>query len=275
MKNIKFVICAIAMFASSLGFAAETYKVYSAWPVGSSPDIITRKMLDVLQNNTGDAFAVINKPGGDGAVATNAFLADKTTPNKILATTVSAIVDMNQETREQVKSLVFFFKIDYLLISHADSNINTLDDVKGKINIGTMSYNKTGDMFLKHIVKNPDVQFINYPSDSELMSAMYRKEIQLANITDGNVFYKSSKDKYKVVTAYEMLKAAPGIGFMVSKDMASDTTTKLNGSFNTAIQDSEFKKWFIDVAGKSPAGGKPEVLDAATNSIKSVRDKQR
>ena len=102
---------------------AETYRVYSPFGVGSSPDILVRKVLDTAQTKSQDIYIVINKPGAEGAIAYRHFL-EETSP-KILATSTSLILDPKLDVQDQTKSLIFYYKLGFYLIAPIDSKLNT------------------------------------------------------------------------------------------------------------------------------------------------------
>jgi len=255
------MVCSIAQ--------AETYRVYVSFAAGSSPDVLVRKVFDTAQTKTNDTFVIFNKPGADGSIAYRAFLEDISP--KILATTTSLLLDTNLNVQDQTKSLIFYYKLGFLLVALKDSNLNNINDVKGKLNVGSAGRNQ--DVLLKSLVKDPDVQIIRYTSDNDVVSGLLRKDLDLANISDGNFAYKGNKDKFKVISNYDVTDITFGGGFSVHKSMPQSELMRLNSVINEVFQDEEFRKWLFDRLGKIPVGGKPEVQDKIVNDIRSYYEK--
>lgn len=266
MKKIFLILAMICTMAQ-----AETYKVYVPFAAGSSFDILVRKVLDVAQTKSNDLFVVFNKPGAEGMIAYRAFLEDSSP--KILTTTTALLLDENLNVQDQTKSMIFYFKLGFLLVALKDSNLNTISDVRGKLNIGSAGRNQ--DILLKSLVKDPDVQTIRYTSDNDVVNGILRKELDLANISDGNFIFKGNKDKFKVISNYDITNITFGGGFSVHKSMPHSELIKLNGIFNDAFQDEGFRKWLFDRLEKTPVGGKPEVQDKIVNDIRVFFEKHK
>jgi len=257
------IFCSIAQ--------AEIYKVYVPFAAGSSPDILVRKVFDIAQTKSNDMFIILNKPGADGSIAYRAFLED--TSPKILSTTTSLLLDTNLNVQDQTKSLIYYYKLGFLLVALKDSNINNINDVKGKLNVGSTGKNQ--DVLLKSLVKDSNVQIIRYTSDNDVVSGLLRKDLDLANISDGNFAYKGNKDKFKIISNYDVTNITFGGGFSVEKSMSTTELMKLNGVINEVFQDGEFRKWLFDRLEKTPVGGKPEVQDKIVNDIRIYFEKHK
>ena len=250
---------------------AETYKVYSPFPVGSSPDILVRRLFETVQLKTQDTFIIINKPGGDGVIAFRSFI-DDTSP-RILATTTSLLANPSIDAYEHVKSLLFYYKLQTLLIATKDSKINSLNDVQGRLNVGSAIRN--ADMLFRNTIQDPNVQIITYSGDVDVINGLFRKELDLANVADASIIYKNNRDSFKVITNYEQAGISFGGGFVVPKSMGKDELMKLNSDLNIALQDESFRKWLWNTLEKHPIGGKPEVLDKVVNDLKVYQNKHK
>lgn len=266
MRKIFLILAMLCSMAQ-----AETYRVYIPFAAGSSPDILVRKVLDVAQMKSTDIFVAFNKPGAEGMIAYRAFLEDASP--KILATTTALLLNGDLNVQDQTKSMIFYFKLGFLLVALKDSNLNTISDVKGKLNVGSAGSNQ--DILLKSLVKDPDVQIIRYPSDTDIVNGILKKELDLANISDGSLLFKANKDKFKIISNYDITNINFGVGFSVHKSMSHSELMKLNGIFNEVFQDEGFRKWLFDRLEKTPVGGKPEVQDKIVNDIRIYFEKHK
>ena len=135
MRKIFLILAMLCSMAQ-----AETYRVYIPFAAGSSPDVLVRKVLDVAQMKSTDIFVAFNKPGAEGMIAYRAFLEDASP--KILATTTALLLNGDLNVQDQTKSMIFYFKLGFLLVASKDSNLNTISDVKGKLNVGSAGRNQ-------------------------------------------------------------------------------------------------------------------------------------
>lgn len=251
---------------------AETYKIYMGVPAGSLSDNYTRKMAQLLEKETGDNFVVINKPGADQLVGYREFLAEsKTNPNVIYhsgtGTHVTSYVlypDLKLDPLADTKSLFVLSRVHYMVCAPKDSTITGLNDIKGKLNIG--SSNATSAMIIRLSNFDPEVQMIPFKDDQEVFVNLLSKTIPVAMCVSINPMIKAHKDTVKVVANFDHLLIG-AVGYHVPKDFSEDKAKRINAAMNKAIQDPEYRAWLIDNTG-TPIGGGPENYDRILSTFK-------
>jgi tripartite-type tricarboxylate transporter receptor subunit TctC len=76
MNLFKTALVAIFLLISNLAFASEPpIKIISAFPVGSGPDVVIRKVAERLSEMQKRPVVIETRPGGNGAVSLQAFKA--------------------------------------------------------------------------------------------------------------------------------------------------------------------------------------------------------
>ena len=158
--------------------------------------------------------------------------------------------------------------VEYYLIARQDSSINSINDIRGKINVG--SSNSTNATLMR--LSNFENSVINIPfkGDNDIILSLLQKEIDIANIISINPLLKIYKDKIKIISKFENIKIVGAVGYTVAKDFPDDRTLKLNHALNTAIHRAEIQQWFYDTFSEYPAGGPPSKYDTIILNFKRI-----
>lgn len=270
----KILVLIFALFALSV--SAETYKVYLGTPPGALSDVYTRKLFDLVHQDTGDVFIILNRPGADQLVAYKEFLEEsKVNNNVIYSSGTSSLVasylnhaELKLDPLQDTKSLFLIMPVEYYLIARQDSSINSINDIRGKINVG--SSNSTNATLMR--LSNFENSVINIPfkGDNDIILSLLQKEIDIANIISINPLLKIYKDKIKIISKFENIKIVGAVGYTVAKDFPDDRTLKLNHALNTAIHRAEIQQWFYDTFSEYPAGGPPSKYDTIILNFKRI-----
>lgn len=128
---IKKLLAAVMLVLSTASFANE-YKLFINNPVGSGPDVIARKISDIVKAKNGINLAVINATAGNGLLAVNEFKKERLAVTFAGATVFAylpvqldnvpySINDFNVIHTMGIGGVVFF--------TGANSPIRTLDDL--------------------------------------------------------------------------------------------------------------------------------------------------
>lgn len=253
---------------------AEIYKIYMGVPAGSLSDVYTRKIYDHVSKITGDTFVVINRPGADQLVAYQLFLEEsRTNPNVILSSGTSSLVasyvfhaDLKLDPLNDTKSLMALLKVHYYLVARADSNINSVKDIRGQLNVG--SSNATNSALFTTAKFDPQVQLIPFKGDNELLLALLQKEIDLASVISINPLLYTNKDKIKIVSRFDPVVGA--VGYSVPKNFPDQKLQHINQALNQVIQHPDIKQWFVTTMGSAPVGGTPAEYDAIVTDFKKL-----
>lgn len=83
MKFYAYLLSVLCLLAPS-AWAAQPIKIISAFPAGSGPDVFSRQIANQMAANLKTPVIVINRPGGNGAVAMNHALNEKDPENVVL-----------------------------------------------------------------------------------------------------------------------------------------------------------------------------------------------
>jgi tripartite-type tricarboxylate transporter receptor subunit TctC len=253
----------LALFV--LAAHAETYKIYNGTPAGSLSDSQTRKLANYLEQKSGDTFIVINKPGADQLVAYQAFLEEsRTNPNVIYysgtGTHVASYIlypNLKLDPLKDTKSLFYIMDTHYYICAPKDSNIRGLQDIKGKLNIG--SSNATTTLILEQMHFESDVQIIPYKDDKTVFVNLLSGDLPAAMCVSMNPMIRTNKDKIKIVATFDKFLIG-GVGFHVANNFPDAKLKELNRLLNQAIKDPDIYQFFVDNYG-TPVGGAPEVYD--------------
>jgi tripartite-type tricarboxylate transporter receptor subunit TctC len=244
---------------------AEIYKIYNGTPAGSLSDSQTRKLALFLEQKTGDTFVVINRPGADQLVAYQSFIEEsRNNPNVIYysgtGTHVASYIlypNLKLDPLKDTKSLFYLLDTHYYICTPKDSPIRGIQDIKGKLNIG--SSNATTTLILEQLNLDPEIQIIPYKDDKTVFLNLLSGDLPAAMCVSMNPLIRVNKDKIKIVANFDKFLVG-GVGFHVPANMPDTKTKELNRLLNQAIKDPEINQFFTDNYG-IPVGGPPEVYD--------------
>jgi tripartite-type tricarboxylate transporter receptor subunit TctC len=271
------------LFTILLGFFilsanAELYKIYNGTPAGSLSDAHTRKLALYLEQKTGDTFIVINKPGADQMVAYQTFIEEsRTNPNVIYysgtGTHVSSYIlypNLKLDPLKDTKSLFYLLPVHYYMCAPKDSAIRGLQDIKGKLNVG--SSNATTTLIFERMQFDPDVQMIPFIDDKSVFLSLLSNDLPVAMCVSINPLIKANRDRIKVVANFDKFLIG-GVGFHVPANFSDAKLRELNRLLNQAIKDPDIRQFFVDGSGE-PAGGPPEAYDRVIEQFQRSLKKQ-
>ena len=157
---IKLILTLLAFLA--LNATAKPLIIYTSYPVGSGPDNFVRQVTEVLSKQLEITVILENKPGGNGAVALNAFNQTTADGTAILFTGFDLVPTMpliysKQELISNLKLLSPGFYTDLILIG--SPTINNIADLQkltkehpayGSWSVGSSSH-IFGEQFARYI----------------------------------------------------------------------------------------------------------------------------
>lgn len=255
---------------------AETYKIYVGNSAGSPSDVYTRKIFDHVEKITGDTFLVINKPGANQMLAYQSFIEEsRHNPNVIYssgtATQVASYVvhpELKLDPLKDSKSLITVAKVHYHLLVNNSSAIKSSKDLKGKLNIGTS--NSTTTTLINKSNFSADIQFIPYKSDTEVILALLKNEIDVASAISLNPLIRTHKDKLRIVTSFEELNISGATGYTVANNFPKEKFKKIHAALEQVLKHPDIQQWFVTNMGTTTVGGKPEQYDQIIQRFKKV-----
>jgi tripartite-type tricarboxylate transporter receptor subunit TctC len=259
----KILVLLLALFLSNA--YAKTYKVFIGTSAGSTSDVMTRMIFDKVSKETGDTFVIINKPGAALLVSYQAFLAEsKNDPNVILYSVAQMVVpsyitnpELKTDPLNEIKGLTMLQKIHYQLVVRSDSKINTVKDIKGKLNIG--STNKMSDLLFQREFPVGDFATIAYKSENETITALLKGEIDIANGHTINTLVKVHQDKLKVLRPYPDVVSVHG--YSVATNFPEEERRRLGKIISNIILSPEISNWILNTTGIPAEGGTGERYD--------------
>lgn len=266
---MKKIITTIALLLSFNAFA-DQYKVIVPYPAGATPDVQARKILDVVSKNTKDTFIIINKPGAETLLGYKQFLEDSDKDKNTLFISHSSYYvgflsnDENSIDRNS-KPIATIQKYTYSLVTRKDAAYDTMNDVKGKKNIGGSV--KLCIRALEAVKKDNQLQFITYKSDNEAFLELFQNSLDFVCTGSNSVAYAAFKDKTKLINGFHKdVDVGVTSAIIGSKLMPREQVSYLNSAINYAYQDETLKNWFIEISGQPPEIGTPE------NYLRHIRE---
>lgn len=262
----------IVMFMLCLSFSvfAAQYKVIVPYAAGSTPDVQARKILDVVSRDTDDNFVIINKAGAETLLGYKHFLEESDRDKNVMFFSHSSyyIVFLSNDENsidKNSKPIATVQKFTYSLVTRKDSVYDSMNDVKGKKNIGG-----TAKLCLKSIEavkKDKDLQFISYKSDVDGFLSLIQGDLDFVCTGSNSVAYAAVKDKTKVIKGFNKeIDVGVTSALVGAKSMPDEDVKRLNVAINNAYKDESLRNWFIEISGLPPEIGTPE------NYLRHVRE---
>lgn len=145
----------IALGLMTLGLAFGTanatinkpVKMFVAAPVGSAPDVISRKFAERLESRLSQTVVVINRPGANGAIALQEFNSETDRDHVLYfgdmqSVMIHPILSGQEKPTENLKHVAPFFRADFVLA--VSPKIKDYDQLVKNISQGRSSYGSWG-----------------------------------------------------------------------------------------------------------------------------------
>jgi tripartite-type tricarboxylate transporter receptor subunit TctC len=187
---LKKILALTLLVASSACLAKDTIKLIAPTPPGGWNDIVLRKMQKVINDDGKYIAVVINKPGGDGLVATNELLVEKDDTLMIGGLNLLIKSTSNEKTLATVKSLVPVIHIASFgttFISNSPK-IKTWKELIQEsrtrvVNVGSTSLSQ--QMMLQELFgNNANINIIPFTGDTQGLQSLMSKDIEVLNVTN-------------------------------------------------------------------------------------------
>jgi tripartite-type tricarboxylate transporter receptor subunit TctC len=121
MKKLLSLLLATICFVAVAQPVNTPKKIITSFPVGSGPDVLARKIAENLSEQWKHPVIVDNRPGANGTIAMDAYLAEPTGQSIYLAPndnfTSHPILYNTQKYTQSMKVLSPVFKVDLVLIA--------------------------------------------------------------------------------------------------------------------------------------------------------------
>lgn len=269
-------IIALLMLSVSMNIFAAQYKIIVPFAAGSTPDVQTRKIFEVVAKETGDNFVVINKGGAETLVGYKHFLEESDKDKNVLiflhnSYYIGFLSNDESSIDKNSKPLATVQKFVYSLVTRKESKLENMSDIKGKINIGGTT--KLCLRATEAVKKDKELQFISYTSDKDSFLNMLNGDLDVVCTGSNSVAYTSIKDRTKTIKGFNKeVDFGVTSGFLTSKIMPDEDVKRLNASINSSYKDEGLRNWFIEVSGFPPEIGMPDNYTRHVRELKRFLD---
>jgi tripartite-type tricarboxylate transporter receptor subunit TctC len=164
---------------------------------GGSTDLIARTAAEGMADELGVAVPVVNKPGANGALATQEVAAMEPDGQNLVLLNASlititplAVSEGEAVSLDELDVLKGLSQDDYVLVASADSGFENLDDVKNsskKLTFGTTGVGTGSQLSQAILFAQADITGTAVPFDSgsPALTAVMGNQVQLATIQLG------------------------------------------------------------------------------------------
>jgi tripartite-type tricarboxylate transporter receptor subunit TctC len=164
---------------------------------GGSTDLIARAVADGMSENLGVAVPVLNKPGANGALATQEVSGEAADGynlvllNASLITITPLAVSENEAvTLDNLDVIKGLSQDDYVLVASTESGIQNLDDLKaesGSVTYGTTGVGTGSQLAQAVLFEQAGIEGTAVPFDSgsPALTAVMGNQVQVATIQLG------------------------------------------------------------------------------------------
>lgn len=298
-------VAAVALFAATsfsaaLDFPKQPLTVVCGWAAGGSSDLTCRMVSKLAKKYFGVNANVVNRPGGNGAVALGEMAARTKADGYTIALFASGgftTMPFVQETGYTIDDFAFIIGSTseaLAVVVREDSELKNLQDIVGMykktgdpVNYGMSGSNGHNHMYTIKMFENMGVkeQIIPYPGASGAITALLGEEVEMIMVHPGQVISNiESGDVRLIAMVYnERLAAFPDCptveeqgfgkvhadtykGFIAPKDTDPEIVKWLNEKMNAMMQDPEY----IDFLAKNALEKNPYTK---VGQIKEVLEK--
>jgi tripartite-type tricarboxylate transporter receptor subunit TctC len=265
MKNL---LTLVFLFLTALTAHAEaTIKIISSFPVGSGPDVLARAVANQMSQNLKAPVIVVNRPGGNGAVAMSDAVSDTDVNNIILYASndnlvVYPLMSNDYKLINNFTPLKEALWSDLVLATGpAINNINDIFQAKqlnyGSWGVGSAPHLMGSQFSNKYSGPVVHIPYRDYSAwFSDLSSG--RLLFSFVSIASTEHLQKAGKLKYHAIAGASRNERYPSLptlqesgidiqqlvgwaGFYVPKNMSADRSRFLKQALDNAYQSNEVK----------------------------------
>jgi len=273
------------MAALALVPAARAQPAYPDKPVrivvSSAPggiDTIVRLLAPTLQERTGQAFVVDNKPGANGIIGVQAVTSAQPDGYTILFTTISTLTinpfvyaNLPYHPLKDLEPIALHATLPMVWASHPSRGFKSLKDViayakanPGKLNVANPGNGSFGHLLQESLRKkhNIDITLVPFKATPQAISETLAGRVDLCvdNISNLMPYISQGKLTPLAVTSRQRSSALPAVGswledgsgdfeavawyaFMAPKGTAPAVIQKLNADITAAIEGPAAQKY--------------------------------
>lgn len=242
----------LLMFCSG-AFAKDTMRIYLARPPGGAHDVIARQFVKVITENENIDVIVLNKPGGDGAIAANELLSDKASDYAVFlsATPLFIYSATKPKILERVTPVIPLSEgAGFMFVTQKNSRFQTWKDLteyvkNNTVNIGTASHQC--QFLAEDVLTNGKTNMVPFQGDTPVLANMLNKTLDIGVINvAGNIDRLDGMGLAVLAGAIETMPGIPVLksphgtysnAIFVSDDMPKNKMDRVHEIFARALKD--------------------------------------
>jgi tripartite-type tricarboxylate transporter receptor subunit TctC len=267
---------------------------------GGSTDLIARALAGTVSDDLGVEVPVLNRPGANGALAAKE-LASKS-PNgqelmvmnlSLVAITSLTVPEDDAINLDDYTVITGISEDDYVLVSNADSGLNTIDDLKaaGAINYATTGTGTGSQLSSALLFQLAEIDGTAVPFDggSPALTAVLGNQVDVASIQLGEampqieagtitpiVTFAGERNEFldDVPTAVESgydVEVAQARAIVGPKDMSEDVVDQLRDAFTKAFETQAYQDFNEQNLLRPQELDGAELTEAWNSSIETYR----
>lgn len=263
--------------ATMLVSANEVYNIWVAAPAGSGPDVMVRKVSAIIEQKHKVSLVVLNRPGGNGAVALSGFNNSVDKDKSIYFGDISSVMiypllSNRPELVQDIKPVVPAFKSEFVLA--VSPQITTLNQLL--LNKNLAAYGSWGTGSPPHIAGEEfailtgvkDVQHVPYKEYTQWFTDISTQRLTYSFVTVASTqqLEKAGAIRYlailgdrrnpnypnlptlKELTGQNVHTYTAWAAFYLHNEMPTPTQQKLSSLLADAIQSPEYKSFLAQVS---------------------------
>jgi tripartite-type tricarboxylate transporter receptor subunit TctC len=272
MKKLLSLLLATICFVAVAQPVNTPKKIITSFPVGSGPDVLARKIAENLSEQWKHPVIVDNRPGANGTIAMDAYLAESAAPQSIYLAQndnfISHPVLYNtQKYLQSMKLLSPVFKVDLVLIASPEvtdwQSLVALS--KQRVSFGSWGVGSGGHIAGLELAEHLGVPAVHVPyrDYSQWFIDVSSKQLlySFSTLASTAKLEKAGKIKYiafnsnkrdpdypNVPTLRELTGKTIGsqqwIGFYIHADTPNSITNKLHRDIQTVIKSAAIQETF-------------------------------
>jgi len=286
MKKLLTLLLATLCFGAAAYPVATPKKIITAFPVGSGPDVLARKIADNLSAQWRHPVIVENRPGGNGTVAMEAYVSEALAPQSIYLAAndnfiAYPILYNTQKYSQSMKLLSSLFKVDLVLIASPDlaSWQDLVTVAKSSASFGSWGVGSGGHVAGAELAEYLGVSSVHVPYrdfnqwfidvNSKQLSYSFSTVASTAKLEKAGkikyIAFSSSQrdpDYPNVPTLKELIGKTIGsqqwVGFYIHSAAPEEVTRQLHQDIQTAIKSAAMQETFSALNYRSWSASVPE-----------------
>jgi tripartite-type tricarboxylate transporter receptor subunit TctC len=288
LAGLAAVLPARSRSASAQTYPARPVRLVVGFPAAGPNDILARLMAQWLSERLGQPFAVENRPGASGNIATGVVVRAPPDGYTLLLVGPANAINASQENLDinflrDIAPVAGITREPLVMVVHPSVPANTVPEflAYAKANPGTVKMASTGKASSPHVsgellrmMTRIDLAFVQYVGGGPALKALIDAQVQVMfePMSAAIDSIRTGKLRALAVTTATRSGALPDIptmgesvpgyeasavtGIGAPKNIAAEIVATLNKEINAAFADAEMKARLVATGG-TPLAGSP------------------